>query len=177
MQNNKRIQVDKSASEIRINAFYDSQKQVLLTFWLVLWSFAGIAILSQFIYPMQDGLMIYLIVYLAFWAYFEYKILYAFRWRKYGKEIISSDGEFLSIENRIAGRGLAQRFEQSWIKNLRIADRDEQSFWQIMNQSYWNIGQEGLVFESKGRDFYFGRDLSPEECREVLKFIKNRLSS
>jgi len=172
-----RIQVNESASEIQIKAFVDKQKQGMLTLWLILWSVAGIGILSQFFGPMDDNFIIYVVVWLAFWVYFEYKAVYAFRWRRYGIEIISSDKEFLSIENQIAGRGLAQQFEKSWIKNLRMVDKKDTSFWQSMNQSYWNIGQEGLVFEFKGRDFYFGRDLNPEECKKVLKYLKKILAS
>ena len=175
MPDNKRIKTDKSTCQISIGAFYDKQKQNLLTLWLVLWTIAGLGILSQFLYPMQDGLMIYLFVILSFWVYFEYKVLDAYRWRKYGEEVILFDGEYMSIENRIAGRGIAQQFDLSWIKNLRIVEHKEQYFWQAMNQAYWNIGQESLTFEFKGKEIYFGRDLNPIESKDVLKFLKSQL--
>ena len=176
MTKNKRIIIDKKNRKLSIKARCDQQKQLMLSIWLILWTLAGLGIISQFFFPAQDGLVIYLIILLSFWIYFEYKVFDAFRWRKYGEEIIIFDDDYMSIENCIAGRGIPHRFEHSWMKNLRMVEHRDKSFWQTMNSSYWNVGQEGLTFEFKGRQIFFGRELNAGESKEVLSFLKSQLN-
>ncbi|MEQ8323844.1 MAG: hypothetical protein RH916_04135 [Vicingaceae bacterium] len=162
--------VDKNS--ITINAYYNTGKQRILALWLVLWSLAGFAIITQLFLPMEDGMFTYFVVYIAFWVYFEYKVIYAFRWRKYGQEIISVEGDSLALENRISGRGIPLKFELEFVKNPRPVEVSETSFWHSMNQAYWNIGQESLVFDYKGKEIYFGRELNDSEQKRILKFIQ-----
>ena len=60
MTDKKRVNIDRKARQIYIRAYYEQQKQQLLTLWLVLWTIAGIGIISQFFFPTEDGLVILL---------------------------------------------------------------------------------------------------------------------
>ena len=85
--------------EIEIAAYYNHQKQILL----ILWSIAGIGILTQFFLPGTEDMRTYLFVWMAFWLYFEYKVVYAYRWRRFGRERIYFDEERMFISREISG--------------------------------------------------------------------------
>lgn len=170
-----RVLINEQEKEISIDSFVESSKQNLLTIWLFLWSLAGIGIISQFFSPITEGLTIYLVVWLAFWAYFEFKVIYAYRWRRFGKEVIKVEEEWISINRVIAGRGIPQKYELSWMKNLRLNDNKKSSFFTAMSQSYWSPGNEQLTFDHKGREIFFGMELSESESKFLLKTLKQMI--
>src|SRR5690606_41077265 len=67
---------------ITISPNYNQQKQNLLVVWLVLFSLCGAAIISQFFFDYPTNTKIFFIVYLVFWLFFEFKVIYAIRWRR-----------------------------------------------------------------------------------------------
>ena len=160
---------------VLIRSNYDRNKHNLLTAWIILWSIAGLAIIAQFFMPMPDGFLTYLVVWMAFWVYFEFKVVQAYRWRRYGRESISFDGENITLERSIAGRGIPQKFEVGFVKNIRHIERNERSFWFAVTSAYWNMGYDSLVFDYKGREVSFGRDLDMEEGKRVLREVKKLL--
>ena len=83
-----RIKINKSEDkfEITIKSFINNKKQKLLLVWIVLFSFCGLAIISQFFGNYNAETKVFFGVYIAFWIYFEFKVIYAYRWRKYGEE-------------------------------------------------------------------------------------------
>ena len=54
----------------------------LLIGWLVAWSFCGLAFIYEFIRSSGSGMRIPLLIMLAFWAYFELRIIRVVLWRK-----------------------------------------------------------------------------------------------
>lgn len=90
---------------ILIYPLYDKRKQNMLTTWLVLFSLCGIAIISQFFYDYPTSTKLFFVVYLIFWLFFEFKVIYAIRWRKYGKEVITIDNESIYLTKKLAKEG------------------------------------------------------------------------
>lgn len=171
-----RITVEKKPeTEISIKAYFDSQKQFLLSLWLILWSAAGIGIISQFFTPISSDLTIYLIVWLGFWAYFEYKVIYAYRWRKYGVEKLFFDEESLMISREIAGRAIPAGYIKANIKNVRLYKPESVSVFIALSQSYWSPGDPKLVFDYQGMEVYFGLELSDQEAKRLVDLIKKEL--
>ena len=91
----ERLKIAKKEDElvITIKAFGDSRKQKILLLWIVLFSLCGIAIMSQFFGDYDNETKVFFGVYVAFWLFFEFKVVYAYRWRKYGVERIIVDKE------------------------------------------------------------------------------------
>ena len=80
--------------KIKIKALLDEKKQQLLLIWIVLFSICGILLFSQIFGDYEKTTLLFFGVYMAFWLFFEFKVIYAYRWRKYGVEEI-----ILSISN------------------------------------------------------------------------------
>ncbi len=112
---------------------------------------------------------------MAFWAYFEYKVIYAFRWRRYGLERIVIKDEAIYISREISGRGIPQKYEMSWIKDLRIKEVKETNFIAAISRAYWNPGAERIVFKYKGKEIWFGMELNESEAKRILKVLEKKI--
>ena len=160
---------------IDIKAFFVSSKQSMLFFWMMAWSFCGAYAISQYfvIDNQRDRLMI--IIYAAFWAYFEYKVVHAFRWRKWGREQIIIEKDRMSITRLIGERGMPRYYDLEYIKNIGPLKTNERNFFHSMNSGYWNVGDEKMSFEYKGKVIPFGMHLDEKNVRELTKKIKHEV--
>ena len=173
---NDRIQINLEPSfEIVIKALFKQQQQTLLIVWMVLWNIVGLAVLSQFFTDQAEGFAIYLVVWMGFWAYFEYKVIYAYRWRKTGKERISLIEEQLIIQREIAGRSIPSKFDVGFIKNLKIRNEEEKSILTAMGKGYWSPSNEKITFDYKGKEIQFGMELEENDAKNILKRLKKQI--
>ncbi|MCB9359819.1 MAG: hypothetical protein H6587_10620 [Flavobacteriales bacterium] len=167
--------------EITIKAFLDEKQQQLLLIWIVLFSICGILLLTQIFGSYEKSTILFLGVYMAFWLFFEFKVIYAYRWRKYGKELIILNENQLILVKEIGRRGITQQFDLDKIKNVVKFDNGENAFLKSMNSSYWNINKYTLSFEIEDNTIPFAIDLNKEESKiiqqKIHQFLKNKKSS
>lgn len=173
----KRVIIEKKKDifTLTILAFKDEAKQKMLLLWVILFSVCGVAIFSQFFEDYEAGTKVFFGVYIAFWMFFEFKVIYAFRWRKYGLEYLTIEDEELILTKQIGKRGLTQKYNKSQIKNLRVFENGDSDFVKSMNTSYWNINKYSLAFDFDNKIIPFGIDLDEEEATNVLAAIKKEL--
>ena len=164
---------------LTIKAFNDPSKQSLLFAWMLIWTLCGIYLVSQFFVDHEhEDFKTFLIVWAGFWLYFEYKVVYAFRWRKSGEEVIQIKDNRLAICRQIADRGLFKYYSLDYIKDFRMFNDGNNGFIKSMNDSYWIVSGEKLAFEYQGRTIVFGMQLNEKDAsalHRTLKYeIKNR---
>lgn len=155
------------------------QESLLLT-WIIAWTFCGIA----FIYYLFSGALegqnekLVLFVITVFWAYFEYRIVKTFLWRKYGIEFLKIDNDRFTIKKSILSYGKAieystQQIDPSKVESLK---QNPKSFAKVMNDSFWIIGEGAVRFSDKDKFVYFGHQLEANESEklaiEVRKLLK-----
>lgn len=169
-----RVEIDKSDNGllVTIKAFKDEAKQKMLLVWIILFSLCGIFILAQFFYDYDRSSKLFFAVYLAFWMFFEFKVVYAYRWRLLGVEKIKISSSEFSLTKEIGKRGITQVFELNEVGNVRLFESDEHSFIKAMNSSYWNINKYSLVFDYKNQPNPFAIDLEKNEAKKLLKEIE-----
>lgn len=175
---NSRIKIEKEEKQliITINAFKDEGKQKVLLMWIVMFSLCGIAIFSQFFADYDNKTKIFFGVYIAFWLFFEFKVIYAYRWRKYGLEkIIVEKGELYLIKE-IKKRGITQRFKINEINTLRLINDEDSEFVKSMTKSYWSINKYALGFNHKDYPVFFGIDLDLKTSKQILKELQQVLN-
>ena len=88
----------------------------MLLVWIILFSLCGLAIVSQFFENYDAQTKVFFGVYVAFWLFFEFKVIYAYRWRKQGEEkIILENGQLSLIKTTTANQHCNQiiQFEYS----------------------------------------------------------------
>ncbi len=169
----KRISIKRTENELSIVilSLINKLKNRFLFLWFILWSVSGIIVLSQYFIMHDPNTKTAIIVWMGFWAYFEYKIFHAYLWRKSGKEKIKLNNKKLLYKRDVSGRGKIKTYETDFIKDLRLIEPKENSFMEDLNNSYWVIGGEKLAFDYYGKEIKFGLQLDEVDAKALLKLI------
>lgn len=160
---------------IEISAKIESWKQTLLISWFVAWTFCGIVVGSQFGNDLSRDLYILVVVYMSFWLYFEYKIAHSVLWRLFGKELIILEPGYLKLKRDIKGYGKIKPYFKENIKGLRLMEKNNRSFAQSYNDSFWVIGGEKIVFDNLGTQQGFGLQLEEAEAKKLLQYLRKKI--
>src|SRR5690606_8379724 len=87
--------------EISISGEIPRIQLSLLFGWLAAWTVAGIYVFTQLFSEGNRDTLIFMIGWMAFWAYFEYRVLTAFLWRRSGREIIRFERDTTTLQNKV----------------------------------------------------------------------------
>jgi hypothetical protein len=170
----KRISIKRSDKEtsIVIVSQSDKTKNILLFAWFFIWTVSGIVVFTQYFLTPDPNTKVMLIVWLGFWAYFEFRIFKAFMWRKYGVEKVKLKENKFFYKRDVAGKGKIKVYEFDFIKDIRIVELKENSFADNMNNSYWMVGGEKLAFDYYGKEIKFAMQIEESEAKALMKVIK-----
>lgn len=153
----------------------DKKKLWLLFLWLLAWTVCGVIVFANYFKVSSSDAKVFIIVYLSFWAYFEYKIARTYTWKKFGKEKLWIKKGKLLYQREISGRGKIKEFDLELVNNLELIEMSPTSFADTINQSFWIKGGERLEFHCQSKTVRFGMQLSDEEAKSVYKALKNFL--
>src|SRR5688500_11931446 len=64
----------------------DRRKLGLMFLWLFAWSVCGIIVFVNYFRVEERDAKLFIIIYLAFWSYFEFNIIRAYIWKRFGRE-------------------------------------------------------------------------------------------
>jgi hypothetical protein len=145
----------------------------MLIAWVLLWTASGVLIfLERRQLPVGDPVRQYLLAFLAFWAYFEIRVVRALLWRLKGFELWRVKEGVLTVKDSILGFGNAHRYFVQNIQKLGLIVHEKDSFKQQLNESFWVIGGERIGFEHLGRKVVLGKGLNEEEAKRLVVELK-----
>jgi hypothetical protein len=175
----KRISIKRTEKEISIVIVSQSDKikNILLFSWFIIWTISGIVVFVQYFRIPDPNTKVMMIVWLGFWAYFEYRIFKAYLWRKSGVEKIKLRENKFFYKRDIAGKGKIKVYEYDFIKDLRMLEMKENSFADSMSNSYWMIAGEKLAFDYYGREIRFALQIDDNESAALLKLIRTEFNA
>ncbi len=154
----------------------DKRKLGLMFLWLFAWSVCGIIVFVNLFKIQGRDPKIFMIVYLSFWFYFEYKIAKAFIWKKFGKEKLWIKKGTLHYQREVSGKGKIEECNLELVNNLNTIELTT-SFADVFNQSFWVKGGERIEFMLQSKPIRLGLQLDDAEAKKVYKelkrFIKN----
>jgi hypothetical protein len=152
-------------------------KLYLLFAWFFLWTVSGFIILANYFTLTDVNTKTAILVWLGFWAYFEFKIGKAFLFKKFGKEKIWIKNGKFNYWRDIAGRGKKLEFDIELIKDLQLVEKNKNDFFQFMNESFWVVGAESISFTYGAKTYRLGIQLNEDDAKELLKQIKFAIKS
>jgi hypothetical protein len=151
----------------------DKRKLWLMFLWLVAWTVCGLIVFANYFKVVDQNSKLFIIIYLAFWAYFEFKIVRAFIWRRSGKEKLWISGGKVHYKQDINGRGKTQEFDFSLIQDLQLIPSEEGSFASVINSSFWIKGDERVAFTCQHHTVRFAMQLTDKEAKAIIHEITN----
>lgn len=163
-------------------------KEILLTLWVLSFTFIGLfmvylyftnfAGLNYVQTPTPDEIdnqRIYTIVFLGFWAYFEYRTVKALMWYRFGKELIRIDIDGFRLKKSILTYGKAHRYFFENMKKFGLRKQEPTTFGNFFENAYWSMGTDALLFDYKGKSKSFGRRLNEKDSRLLMRLIDDRI--
>lgn len=174
----ERVSVDRNSerTSVVISARYPRGKEAVLVAWTVAWALCGIYIMyGRTELPDGDPVRQYLLVFLAFWAYFMLKVGRATLWRLKGFELWRIKDGTVTIKDSLFGYGKANTYFVDNIQKMAVLESDPSSWKHQWNNSIWIIGGERLVFEHLGKKAVFGKGLNDAEAKQLLGLLKQVL--
>ncbi|MFM2286026.1 MAG: hypothetical protein RLZZ543_1523 [Bacteroidota bacterium] len=161
--------------EIVISGKVPKNQFLLLSAWLIAWTIAGIYVLTQVFQPQPQNTLLFMIVWLAFWAYFEFKATSTWLWRKYGREVLrmKADSTELRFEVAYGGKGFA--FKTADIRNVSSLEAQKGLFVKNYYSSFWVVGGETIGFYHQGKLHMMGRQIPEKDAALLMEKIAYRL--
>lgn len=155
----------------------DSKKKVNLMFlWLMAWSVSGIIILANYFKLTNDNAKMMIIVWLAFWAYFEFKIIRVYMWKRFGKEKLWIKNGKILYQQDVNGRGKIKEFDINLLSGFSIIPLTVGSIADTFSQTFWVKGGERIEFTCQSKLIKFGMQLNDDEANKIItalnKFLK-----
>lgn len=153
----------------------ERSKLVLLFLWLLAWSVCGVIVFVNYFATTDANVKLFIIIYLAFWAYFEFNILRTFIWKRSGKEKLWINHGTLHYQREVSKRGKVREFNLDLVEKLKVLELSKTRLADTVNQSFWVRGGERLQFESQGRAYPFAMQVTDEEARVLFNEISSFL--
>lgn len=150
-------------------------KLALLISWLAAWTFCGGVFLYMLLHGVEQDMRLPLVLMLAFWLYFELRVLRVVLWRTKGFELWRVQGGELTVKDSLFGYGKANRYFVANIQRFGLLNIDKSSWKWQMNDSFWTRGAEQLGFEYQGKKVAFGRGLTDDEAQLLAKHMAKAL--
>jgi hypothetical protein len=156
----------------------EKKKVNFLFLWLLAWSVSGVIVMANYFTLTQDNAKMMLIVWLAFWAYFEFKIIRVFMWKRFGKEKLWIKNGTLQYQQDINGRGKIKEFDLNLISEFSLIAITTGSIADTFSQTFWVKGGERIEFTAQSQVVKFGMQLNDEEAKKIIlalhKFLKTK---
>ena len=157
----------------------ESKRKVNLMFlWLVGWTVSGIIILVNYFKLTHSDTKLMMIIWLGFWAYFEFKIIRVYMWKRFGKEKLWIKNGTLLYQQDINGRGKIKEYDLNLISDFELIKIEKGNIADEFAQTFWVKGGERIGFTSQSKYIKFGMQLSDEEATKIItalhKFLKKK---
>jgi hypothetical protein len=140
------------------------------------WSVCGIIVFVNYFRLTDENAKLFIIVYLSFWAYFEYNITRAFIWKKFGKEKLWIQDGVMYYQKEVNKKGKISQFNLELVDKVKMLELSNTSLADTVNQSFWVRGGERLEFQSQAKVQRFGLQINDEEARIILNEINSYIS-
>lgn len=150
-------------------------KLVLMFLWLLAWSVSGIIVITNYFRINDPDQKLFILIFLSFWAYFEFNILRAFIWKKFGKEKLWIQNGILYYQREINKKGKINEYNLSLISPLQLIELKPTRFADTINQSFWVKGGERIEFASQSVLVQLGLQISDKEAKIIISEVNRFL--
>lgn len=161
---------------IVISSAADKSKTKTVGIILVLWIIGGFLIGMNYFRMEDHQTKVFILVWMAFWAYFSYVIGKAFFWQWSGKEILKIQNGKMFYKRVFGSRGCVLDYELVKIRNMRKFGEKTPAWIKRIGGDYWNVDCDSILFEYEEKEIAFGFRLSEKETSRIINLLKNHLS-
>lgn len=144
--------------------------------WYLIDSFGLKPVTEKEVSKLQQEQII-IAVFLAFWAYYAFRIGRMFFWLLWGKEYLKIDKIAMTIKASTKGYGKARQYFLENITKVNLNMPEDKSLQSAWENSPWIRGGERIEFEYMGKTVRFGRKLKEAEAKQLFQLITKRIDT
>jgi hypothetical protein len=148
-------------------------KEALLGAWLLLWIICGAIVINRYFEASERETRMILVIFLAFWAYYLWRVGKTFLFRLGGNELIRIEGNEMTLKRSIYTFGKAKTYYLDNIGSIENIQLSKTSFAYTFENAWWVMGGEKLSFDHQGRVVKFAMQLNDAD-RNELRVLLNR---
>lgn len=163
------------AITIAISANIPPSQQIALEAWFGAWLGLG-GLMTYGAYSSSGDERMYLLVSLAFWAFFFVRILKVILWRRMGSEIIRISTKEMMIKDAFKTKGKERFYFLESIGKLEAVERNETSFFGSLDQSFWILGGDNIHFNYKSKTHVLGKQLSKSDAMQLSNYLNKSIA-
>ena len=170
-----RIKYEKPSKDellLEISPKVEKQKIQILMLWTIAFTICGLIIFSAlFFHDFKDtGEFLLVVIFLLFWGYFEFKVLYALRWNKQGKEVVIIKNAKFSYVQQISKTGIPVEVDIVQMKPFAVV-KEEDGFWNEINNSIFIVGGEVIEYRSGESIKRLGLKLNQKDALQLVTLL------
>jgi len=155
----------------------NKRKTNLMFFWLFAWTVSGFIVIANYFKLTQDSAKLFVIIWLGFWAYFEFKIARVYMWKRFGKEKLWIKNGTLYYKQDINGRGKTKEYDLNLISKLELIELEKGNFADVFSQTFWVKGGERIGFECQSKYIKFGMQLSDDDAKKIISELNKKIKN
>lgn len=158
---------------IKASTRNDIKKLNLFKGWVILWSLAGIIIISQLFFDLYTREQkLYMVIYLAFWAYFEYRTIRSYYFRKYGIETVYVNNDKFMLRRDILTKKGKPKYYKAASKTPFTFQEEKNGINNSYYNSFWVVSGGTISFGDK-QGARFGLQLPTEDGKKLAKLLNS----
>lgn len=173
----ERVEFTRSKTGIKVvvHQKVEAWKMSVLAAWFTAWTFCGCVFIYFLSQAETQGERTMLMISLALWVYFEFKVGRVLMWRWKGKEIIEITNGELHIENRVMRARKPKVFQIRHIHKFAPAKDNKRNFFAFLDESFWIMGGDRFEFSYMKKKFVMGKFLSDKDVRSLKLVFEKAL--
>jgi hypothetical protein len=150
-------------------------KEGLLLAWLAAWIFCGVVVAMELASTSDPDRQVVFIGFLAFWAYFLWRVGRTVLFRLGGNELIEVNDEALVLKKSFFTYGKTREYFLENIQNFKPIEISKTSFAYTYENGWWVLGGEKLGFEYHGRFVKFAMQIEEGTVSRLYSLINRQI--
>lgn len=144
--------------------------------WNIVWSLCGLAVLYYLLFMgLSKEEMLFMFIFLCFWAVFALKGWRAFFFKSKGYELIKISERGFELGIKVFSKEHLQTLPLKSIKSIKRRDGGK-SYSDAFDKSYWSMGGQRILIETDTKTYPFGIQLSDTETTQLINSLKRAIN-
>lgn len=144
--------------------------------WNIVWTLCGLAVLYYLLFKgLSKEEMLFMFIFLCFWAVFALKGWRAYFFKNKGYEFISVSERGFEFGIKVFNKEHAQILPLNTIKGIKRRDGGK-SYADAFDKSYWSMGGQRILIETESKTYPFGIQLSDSETNQLINSLKRAIN-
>jgi|SRR5690554_32925 len=151
-------------------------KESLILGWVLAWIFCGGVVINEHIKAEDRDLKMILFIFLIFWAYYLWRVVRVFLYRRGGNELIQIQDDVMWLKKSFFTYGKSKPYNLRQIVDLKPIELKKTSLAYNYENAWWVLGGEKIGFTYNGRFVKFAMQIDDKVRDRLIHLINREIS-